>query len=271
MTPGARSRSGRRPLRPASPGPLLSDTRQAPLSGSAPTGPAAGEHDAVTIAGATVPLRWRRSPRARRIALRIDPLDGDVVITLPARASRRDALDFLRTHEQWLADRLASLPSRLEFAPGMSVPVDAIPRLVVHRPEARSGVQILPREILVSGEAAFVRRRVRDALAGRARETFTRLAFEKAQTIGIAPSRIRIRDTISRWGSCAPDRTLMFCWRLVMAPPFVQDYVVAHEVAHLRHMDHSPAFWMLTDRLTRHRDDASLWLTRNGPALLRIG
>lgn len=269
MKPGGADRPRRRPLRPADSGHLVASPRQD--SAATPDPAMVDGSNGVVISGATVPLRWRRSGRARRIALRIDPLEGDIVITLPARASRRDGLAFLRSHEAWLADRLASLPSRLEFAPGMLVPVDAIPRLVVHVPEARGGVRILDREIVVSGEAAFVRRRVRDALCGRARETFTRVAFEKARMIGIRPSRIRIRDTISRWGSCAPDRTLMFCWRLVMAPPFVQDYVVAHEVAHLRHMDHGPAFWLLTEQLTDHRAGAALWLARNGPALLRIG
>ena len=269
MTPGTTDRPRRRPLRPSESGHLVANPLQATVD-RADAATLDGS-DGVVICGTTVPLRWRRSPRARRIALRIDPLDGDIVITLPARASRRDGLTFLRSHEAWLADRLASLPSRQEFAAGMSVPVDAIPRLVVHVPEARGGVRIRDHEILVSGDAMFIRRRVRDALCFRARETFTRLAFEKAQTVGVRPSRIRIRDTISRWGSCAPDRTLMFCWRLIMAPPFVQDYVVAHEVAHLRHMDHGPAFWLLTEQLTEHRASASLWLTRNGPALLRIG
>lgn len=269
MKPDVAGPPPRRSLGPADSGHIVASPRQ--QAADRPDPAISNGADGVVIAGASVPLRWRRSGRARRIALRIDPLDGDIVITLPARASRRDGLTFLRSHEAWLADRLAALPSRQQFAAGVSVPVDAIPRLIVHVPEARGGVRILDSEIVVLGDAAFLRRRVRDALCSRARETFTRIAFEKARTIGIPPSRIRIRDTISRWGSCAPDRTLMFCWRLVMAPPFVQDYVIAHEVAHLRHMDHGPAFWLLTEQLTEHRAGAALWLARNGPALLRIG
>ena len=75
----------------------------------------------------------------------------------------------------------------------------------------------------------------------------------------------------TRWGSCAPDGTLAFCWRLICAPEFVQDYVVGHEVAHLRHMNHGAQFWALTEELTTHRKAASAWLGSNGQALLRIG
>ena len=80
-----------------------------------------------------------------------------------------------------------------------------------------------------------------------------------------------MKDTRSRWGSCTPDGTLMFCWRLVMAPPFVQDYVAAHEVAHLRHMNHGKRFWALVNRLTPHTDAAIAWLHESGAGLLRAG
>ena len=80
-----------------------------------------------------------------------------------------------------------------------------------------------------------------------------------------------VKDTSSRWGSCTSQRDLAFSWRLVMAPGFVQDYVVAHEVAHLRHMNHSAAFWGLVDTLTEHREPAIGWLRREGAQLMRIG
>ena len=85
------------------------------------------------------------------------------------------------------------------------------------------------------------------------------------------PRAIRVKDTRSRWGSCAPDGTLAFSWRLVMAPVWVTDYVVAHEVAHLREMNHSGRFWALVEGLTPHRDAAVEWLRLEGPALLRVG
>jgi len=82
---------------------------------------------------------------------------------------------------------------------------------------------------------------------------------------------LRVADTRSRWGSCAPDGRLSFCWRLMLAPSFVVDYVVAHEVAHLCHLNHGPRFWQVVERLTHHRAEAQLWLRRNGARLLRAG
>lgn len=93
----------------------------------------------------------------------------------------------------------------------------------------------------------------------------------KAAIIGVTPKRIIIKDTSSRWGSCAPDRSLAFSWRLVMAPETVQDYVAAHEVAHLRHMNHGQQFWDLVDTLTPHAAAAIKWLRSEGAQLLRTG
>ena len=85
------------------------------------------------------------------------------------------------------------------------------------------------------------------------------------------PSRLAIKDTATRWGSCSSEGVVMFSWRLVMAPAAVQHYVVAHELAHLRHLDHGQGFWILVDQLTPHRLEAEAWLKRHGPALLRTG
>jgi hypothetical protein len=82
---------------------------------------------------------------------------------------------------------------------------------------------------------------------------------------------VLLKDTRSRWGSCAPDGTLAFSWRLVMAPGWVLDYVVAHEVAHLVELNHSDRFWAHVARLSPHREAAVDWLRRNGPGLLRVG
>jgi hypothetical protein len=87
----------------------------------------------------------------------------------------------------------------------------------------------------------------------------------------LRPGRITVRDTRSRWGSCAADGQLNFSWRLILAPPYVLDYVVAHELAHLVHRDHSPAFWALADHLTDHLSAAKAWLNAHGKTLHRYG
>jgi predicted metal-dependent hydrolase len=216
-------------------------------------------------------VEWRRSARARRVSLRIDPTGGAVIVTLPPRASRKAGMTLLIGHADWVANRLAALPEAVVFVDGAMVPIGGEPYRIRHAPAARGGAFLLDQELHVTGAVEFLGRRVRDFLRQEARQRLTGQVTAKAGLIGIVPSRVTMKDTKSRWGSCAPDRSLALSWRLVMAPLFVQDYVVAHEVAHLRHMNHGPKFWALVDELTPHAKAAIPWLRVEGARLLRIG
>ncbi len=215
-------------------------------------------------------VHWRRSARAQRISLRIDPREGSVIITLPPRAALSAGKALLLDHAGWVADRLARLPIPVVLQDGAEVPLDGKPMRVRHAPGGR-GTRLVGQELVVSGTAEFLARRVTDFLRLEARRRLATAAVAKADGAGLKARRVVIKDTRSRWGSCTADGTLMFSWRLVMAPPEVQDYVVAHEVAHLRHMDHSPRFWALVELLTPHRAGAMRWLERGGAGLMRIG
>jgi predicted metal-dependent hydrolase len=204
------------------------------------------------------------------VSLRIDPRAGGVVVTLPLRTGQKAGLDLLRAHAGWVADRLAALPPRLVIEDGALLPVHGRPMLVRHCPDARGGAWIEEDRIHVAGRIEHLPRRVRDFLRAEAGRVLTRIAHDKAAEAGLRIPRIAIKDTRSRWGSCAADGLVMFSWRLIMAPGFVQDYVAAHEVAHLRHMNHGPRFWALVATLTEHQADAIIWLRREGPSLLRI-
>jgi predicted metal-dependent hydrolase len=216
-------------------------------------------------------VQWRRSSRARRISLRIDPRNSSVVVTLPTRAGRAAGMALLTDHAGWVADRLAALPAALAFKDGVMVPLGGKPHRIRHVPMGRGGAWLEPGEIHVSGDPAFLSRRVTDFLRAEARRRLTVMAAAKCAQAGVSARRVTVKDTRSRWGSCAPDGTVMFCWRLVMAPDLVQDYVVAHEVAHLRHMNHGPRFWALVAELTEHRERAVAWLGLYGAGLLRAG
>jgi predicted metal-dependent hydrolase len=192
-------------------------------------------------------------------------------VTLPIKATRRAGMALLMGHADWVADRLAALPEVITFRQGAEVPIAGIPYRIQHNQAARGGAFLLDRELHVTGSVEFLPRRVGDFLRQEARRRLGALVSAKAALIGIAPKRLTIKDTTSRWGSCAPDKSLALSWRLVMAPAFVQDYVVAHEVAHLRHMNHGPRFWSLVDELTPHTRAAIPWLRAEGARLLRIG
>ena len=216
-------------------------------------------------------VEWRRSSRARRVSLRIDPTGGSVVVTLPTRATRKAGMALLMGHADWVSDRLAALPEAVAFTDGAIVPICGVPHRIRHAPAARGGAFLLDQELHVTGAPEFLSRRVRDFLRREALRRLSALVMAKAGLIAIVPKRVTVKDTTSRWGSCAPDKSLALSWRLLMAPAFVQDYVVAHEVAHLRHMNHGPKFWALVDELTPHTKTAIHWLRAEGARLLRIG
>lgn len=218
-----------------------------------------------------IPVRWRASARAKRVSLRICPRQAEVVVTLPHLAGRRAGIALIREHADWVIEKLARLSSPLDFAPGAALPLGGVAHVVRHEPYRRGGPFLEDGAVVVTGARAFLRRRLADFLRAEAQRRIARLAQPHAAALGVTPRAIRVKDTRSRWGSCAPDGTLAFSWRLVMAPEWVADYVVAHEVAHLRELNHSPRFWALLDELTPHREAAVAWLRAEGPALLRVG
>lgn len=228
-------------------------------------------HEILDLPRGPTAVQWRRSAQARRVSLRIDPHNASVVVTLPARVGRSAGLALLTDHAAWVADRLSALPRAIAFVHGATVPVAGMPHPIRHRPEGRGGAWLEGGEIHVSGDSALLARRVTDLLRAEARRRLAEVAAAKCARAGVTATQVTVKDTRSRWGSCTPGRTLMFCWRLVMAPSPVQDYVVSHEVAHLRHMNHSSHFWTLVAELTPHTDMATAWLKREGAGLLRAG
>ena len=126
-------------------------------------------------------------------------------------------------------------------------------------------------ELHVTGEAEFLRRRVLDFLRAEALRRMSALVSVKSAVLDVTARRIAVKDTRTRWGSCAADGSLAFSWRLVMTPEFVQDYVASHEVAHLKHMNHGKRFWKVVDRLTPYTASAIPWLRAEGFRLLRVG
>ena len=217
------------------------------------------------------PVRWRRSARARRISLRIDAARGDVVVTLPTRAARRQGLALLTEHAGWVMQKLGGLAPERPFTAGARVPIGGVEHVIQHDPSRRGGAFLENEALVVTGEAQFTARRVRDFLRSEALRRIALAAGPHCEGLGVTPRAIRLKDTRSRWGSCAPDRTLAFSWRLILAPNWVLDYVVAHEVAHLREMNHSPRFWALVEQRSEHRHAATAWLRLHGAALQRMG
>ena len=222
-------------------------------------------------AGGSCRVQWLHSARARRVSMRICPRQGAVVVVLPPQAARRAGLALLRAHGPWVLERLAALAPANPLLDGGSVKLGGRDHAIRHDPATRAGAVLEGDRILVGGDPAALPRRVAEFLRAEAMRRIHTLASAHGAALEVKPGAIRLKDTRSRWGSCAPDGTLAFSWRLVMAPDWVLHYAVAHEVAHLREMNHSPRFWAHVTRLTPHREAATAWLRAHGPALLRVG
>ncbi|MDR3437546.1 SprT family zinc-dependent metalloprotease [Telmatospirillum sp.] len=223
------------------------------------------------LGGRPVPLRLCRSPQAKRLSLRVDQRDGSVVLVLPVHAAVSQGLAFAQSKSDWLTARLAALPAAVPFADGMTLPLQGVAHLLRHDPTGRRGVWTADGEIHVCGEAEYFARRLTDWLKRRALEEITASALPMAAKIGRPYRSIHLKDTRSRWGSCSSRGDLAFSWRLLLAPPAILDYVVAHEVAHLAQMNHSAAFWRLVAGLVDGADGCRAWLKQHGSALHRYG
>jgi len=224
-------------------------------------------------AGGEIAVRFRPHPRARRLALRIDASGEAVELVLPRRGSRSEALRFLEANRPWVEKRLAALPPRIVFAEGESIPIFDVPHVIRHKGKlrGRGPAWIEAGEICVIGDPAFTARRVRDFLRDLAKQELAARAQTMAEAIGQKVRRVGVRDTISRWGSCARSGNLSFSWRLIFVPEPVLDYVVAHEVAHLVEMNHGKRFWRLVEKLHPAWKAQRIWLNQNRARLLRIG
>ena len=175
--------------------------------------------------------------------------------------------------------QLAELPAPLPFEDGVIIPIQDIPHRIDHRPFGKGGVWIeMPHpytdshaRICISGEDIFLSRRLTDWIKKRAKSELLERCHVHTARLGLPPTRITVRDSTTRWGSCSSTGTISFSWRLFFAPPFVLDYVAAHETAHRVHMSHDKPFWDVVDMLTDLRHEAEDWLNAKGNDLHRIG
>lgn len=221
-------------------------------------------------------VRVRRHRQARRYTLRINAASREVVLTMPPRGSLREAKQFAEKHGGWIAARLHRLPEGVPFTDGTVVPLRGISHRITHRPGVRgtvwpetgAGGEAL---LCVAGEAPHVDRRVSDYLRREAQRDLDVASRKAAEKLGVAIKRISVRDQSSRWGSCSTTGVLSYSWRLILAPPFVLDYLAVHEVAHLIEMNHSPRFWRLVHGICGDAHRAKVWLDVHGGDLHRYG
>ena len=226
----------------------------------------------VSIGGENVPVRIRRNPRARRISMRADAVKREIRITMPNYTPTSVALDFVATKREWIAARLQSAPDAAPIAPGSVIAIEGEAHVIEWRESWPRSISRSEGVLRVGGPQAMIEARVIRWLKAEARRIYTAEIRYYCEKAGETVPRLSLGDPRSRWGSCSSHGTISLSWRLIMAPAAIRRSVIAHEVAHIRHMDHSRAFYMWLDSLFEgDRKTADRWLKMHGTGLQRVG
>jgi predicted metal-dependent hydrolase len=232
-----------------------------------------GRSEALTLdseLAAAIEIRPMRS--ARRLRLRFDEASGIFRLTCPARTSRRAALAWALDQREWIAAQLARSRPAEPFDAGAVVPVEGIDRRIAWSPGRPRTVSLSDGELRCGGPEAGLERRIETFLRSYALKLMSAEVAEFAAAAGVRATSVKVGDAATRWGSCSSRGAIRLNWRLILAPPAARQYVVAHEVAHLVHLNHGPEFKALEARLFGPGiAEAKAILRREGPRLRRIG
>ncbi len=212
------------------------------------------------------------NPRAKRMALRLDVKKRVVNLVIPKRGSMRSAYLFALEHKYWIRHKIDELPDLITFENGVQIPILGVPheiKVTLDTTLKTTSIELKNKEILVFSNKEDVTSRIKRFIVAHAKAELTALANKKANEINKIIECVDVKDTSSRWGSCSYDGRISFSWRLIFAPMEAFDYVVAHEVAHLQHMDHSPAFWHACEDLSANYSKGKTWMKRHSEDLIR--
>ena len=223
------------------------------------------------IDGRAVEVTMRLNPRARRLIVKVHPSTGEISVIAPSQRALDRALDFAQGEAPWISRQLARVPQKVALVPGARIPFLGREHEIVKTERGPVKHDADGAVIQVGGRDEHAPRRLLDFLKREARRVLDERSRAHAARIDAKLRRVSVRDTASRWGSCSANKSISYCWRLILAPDFVLDYVVAHEVAHLREMNHGPRFWKLVRSLVPDIETPQAWLKKHGTALHRYG
>jgi predicted metal-dependent hydrolase len=230
------------------------------------------EPSRLVIGSEVLDVVFRRHAQARRLVLRLNTSGTGVVVTVPKGVSRSKALDFTERSLGWIEERVRSRGRLIRLEHGHVISLRGVNH-EIRQVDSRRGVVSLEAGtglIHVPGDPAHISRRLLDFLKAEARADLTQASRRYAALMGVSFRRIAIRDQRSRWGSCSSAGELSYSWRLILTPDYVLDYVAAHEVAHLRHLDHSARFWRLVLTHCPNAARAKNWLRQHGQEVHRV-
>jgi len=206
------------------------------------------------------------------MSLRFDSIKNVLNLTAPPRTSQKQILGFLESTEGWILKQLSKAITSVPFEESAVISVLDQDYKIKHESlYGRLDVKMQDGSIVVHGPEERINMMVTIFLKRHAKSMLEEYCEQYATTIGMEVNKITIRDTKSRWGSCSEEGNISLCWRLLLAPKSVAEYVCAHEVAHLKEMNHSPDFWKIVEDLHPHYKDSKAWLKKNGRELFKYG
>ncbi|MEO0327187.1 MAG: SprT family zinc-dependent metalloprotease [Pseudomonadota bacterium] len=219
----------------------------------------------------TLSVKVNENERARRLTLRILPDGSGLKITTPDHVSDHEISAFVDRNRNWVAARMKRMPDTIYVTTGAMVPYLGQEYRIEKSGRLRGVVEPSMTDenpvLLVPGDDKTIGRKLLSWFKQEARRELNLAVSRHSQSLDVRPKQLRITDTTSRWGSCSTTRTLSFSWRIIMAPPEVLDYLAAHEVAHLREMNHSARFWSLVKDICPEMEKHKAWLKQNGTRL----
>lgn len=216
---------------------------------------------------------YQVNPKAKRISLRVDSTNRRVIAVMPHKRYERKAHAFVKASREWIERKIAQLPPAVPFHPGRKITLLDQPVMLLHERHSRPGLRREREQdvLVIGGPEEVFELRARRALVTIARREFIRRIDAFVEDGCEQPAKLRVTDTRSRWGSCSETGTISLSWRLIFAPVAVMDYVILHELCHLRHLNHSDAYWREVEKFDKNYQQHRAWLRKHGNELLAIG
>jgi predicted metal-dependent hydrolase len=218
-------------------------------------------------------LSVKISPKAKRLALRLDSRTRKVNLVIPSRASLKKAYEFAESYQSWINDKIDGLPCPVPYQDGTALPI--MGRMIVLRivktPSKVTRFTLSDTELTVTTPLDDIAPRIGRYLRNLAHEELEKRAHQKAALLNRKLSKFVVRDMKSRWGSCSIDGRMTLSWRLIFAPLPSIDYVISHEAAHLIHPDHGKNFWALCEKISDDFATGHSWMQKMGSSLGRYG
>jgi len=228
-----------------------------------------GRAEYITIGEVVLPLIVKKHPTARSIVVRYDASTGSVRVTSPRYVSIKKASEFAHLRIGWIEKQMEKI-QRVLLEDGSIIPLWGKEVRLVHI-GGRGITQQVEDALHITGDIGSFRRRLKDHITKEMKRRTAERAQYYAEKLGVKAGNIRIMDMRSRWGSCTSKGDLSFALRLAFAPMEVLDYVVCHEVCHIKHLNHSARFWQLVESLCPAYEQHEAWLTRHGHSLWNYG